>query len=383
MNTIKIGMLTLAVMLVAAVTASAASAYEWQINGTGAPSNTPVKWTSTIHFENIKEGYAVECKIQHVGTIGSGGLGKITSITSTGGAKVIPCAMAKSSVDCESAVELEAVNLPWSTELAVANNELQNKPTGSPEWKFTCKPAGGGLRTNKCAVASTIPHNVATGVEQEYVAKPFSLCQEDFGETLRAYGAELITSTSGTTSISPGWQVGGAGFLSPLSVEWKGKIKLTDTLERGGVYSAECTEKAEGEAGPFTGTVTKFTLSSCIGIINKEEHNKCETTTVETVHLPWDSELVTSGAIHDVMESGGSGTPGFTMKCTVVGITETLKCTGVINPVVTNGSTGVTATFVPGEKLTCIEPVNNSVSSGSLEDAQTIESNAGGKLEVR
>jgi hypothetical protein len=81
--------------------------------------------------------------------------------------------------------------------------------------------------------------------------------------------------------------------------------------------------------------------------------------------------------IHDVMLNGETGTPGLQFRCKVLGVVIEYECTGTINATTTNGSTGVTASLVAGEKLNC--PTGGK--EGFLEGTQTIESSKG-KLEV-
>ena len=102
-----------------------------------------------------------------------------------------------------------------------------------------------------------------------------------------------------------------------------------------------------------------------------------ESATVTAVNLPWASELVTTeGAVHEVIVSGGKGTPGYLLQCfKKIGENGSEdKCTGTLNMTTTNTSSGVTATFSAGQKLEC------NTGSGALEGSQAISAGQGGKL---
>lgn len=388
MKSIKTLCFTLgAILAFGALSASAATAYEWQINGTAVTKATAAHWTSTIKFENTYDGgYAFTCTIVHKGTIDTGGKVEITSIASSGGAKLIPCEVTRASAGlCKSAIEVEAVGLPWTTELATVGGVLRSQTAGSREWKIKCKGPAGETNTDWCGVTSTGPHNVAGGVEEIYDSNsPHTACFDEGGLSFVASGAELLAPESGgTLSIAPApaeWQLGGKGLSEPLTDSWKGKIKLTDpkALEEA-PETVECEDTATGLAGlANTGEVTEWTYSNCTGTVLKET---CQSpVSIQAVNLPWHSELVTVGGVtHDIMTSGGSGTPGYKMRCTEkIGGKVLDECTGTPTLTTTDGEKGVSAAFT-SEKLNCTK---GGTGAGTLEGTQTL-SVTSGKLEVR
>jgi hypothetical protein len=384
MKTIKtFGAALLALLACGVLSASAAEAYEWQIGGSPLTKAEAVESTSTVTFENTKEGYEFSCAIARKGTVSTGGKGEITSIASSGGAKAISCTLKHSDADCESAMEIEAVGLPWATELVAVGGELRDKLTATHEWKVKCKEVGGLTRTNSCnATGSVGPHNVNGGVEQIADSdSPRTGCSLDGGEAFVTKGAELLTASAGTLSISPApleWHLGGAGLGEPLTASWSGKIKVSDPA---GPETVECEATAGGRVGlAGAGEVTEWTTSGCTG--HMAEGSACETPkvpTIEALNLPWYTELVTiEGVTRDAIVSGGKGTPGYRMTCRLLGIKLEDQCTGAINLATTNVATGVSAVFDTAEKLNC---TRGGSGQGTVEGTQTIKA-GGGKLEV-
>ena len=109
MKTIKAFALALtAVLALAGISATCASANEWQVNGAALTKAAAVAGESTITF-GLEGRPVYSCAISRKGTVGPGAAGEITSITSPGGAKVIPCTILESGWECASHVEIEAV----------------------------------------------------------------------------------------------------------------------------------------------------------------------------------------------------------------------------------------------------------------------------------
>jgi hypothetical protein len=191
----KIKILPVVLIVAAAFTAlsaSAATAHSWRVNGSPLTGNKEVRGTSKLTFENTHEGfYSFSCSISAKGTVSTLGLGEITSITTEAGVKAIPCTIVHSSTYCQSAMEIEALGLPWKTELATLSGELRNSITNAAEWKVTCKGIAGTLVNYCVASANTGIKNVATGVEEIYDSNsPRTKCFND--------GAGTVLITSGT-----------------------------------------------------------------------------------------------------------------------------------------------------------------------------------------
>jgi hypothetical protein len=176
-------------------------------------------------------------------------------------------------------------------------------------------------------------------------------------------------------TVGTEWRLGGAALTEPVATNWKGKLKLSDS-NSGAVV--ECEDAAEGPVEPgIEGEVTKWTASKCVGV------KVCESSgvTVEVLHLPWSTSLKKSseGTIRDWLVSQHEP-GGYKLKCKVLGISYIDECTkGLpIEATMTNGSSGVIATFLTTPTFTC----NGKSGVGSIESVQTIEASKGGKLEV-
>ncbi len=389
MKTLKtFGVALAAMLMLGAVSASVAAAYEWQLSGVPITEAKAVSWTSTVTFENEAEGYTYRCAIAHKGTVGPGAKSEITSITNTSGEKAISCELLHKSVDCESAVEIEAVGLPWASELSVGDSELRNTLTShEKEWKVKCK---GSEPTNWCAVSPSMGmHNIGTGVEETYDSNsPGTACFDNAGTSLYTRGAEVPKPTIGTLSIAPvepEWRLAGAALSAPIPAEWKGTLKLTDRNYKSYSVFAECEDTASGLVGLWgQGEVTHWTASNCSTVIEGEQLCNPKTAegkiTLEAVNLPWRTELVNvEGLPREVISSGGSGVPGFKWNCRVLAVKVADECTATtLGAALANVTEGVTAKFNEDEKLNCKE---GGSAEGSLEGGQTI-AGSGGKLET-
>jgi hypothetical protein len=184
------------------------------------------------------------------------------------------------------------------------------------------------------------------------------------------HGEDKIFSTSAVE-----WHLAGTELTESVTTTWKGKLKLSDS-NSGAVV--ECEDAAEGPVEPgIEGEVTKWTTSKCVGV------KACESSgvTVEALHLPWSTSLKKSseGTIRDWLVSQHEPA-GYKLKCKVLGLSYSDECTkgSQIEATMTNGSSGVMATFLTTPTFTC----NGKSGVGSVESAQTIEASKGGKLEV-
>ncbi len=330
-------------------------------------------------FEGHGGTETFSCTVVSKRTLTSEGHGEITSLKSSEGTKLIPCEVEKRGSGCESGMKMEALHLPWSTELATVDGVLQDKIVAgvdgsTPEWELTCKTNEG--YTNWCKVPSSItPYTVGGGIDEVTAASPSSVCWEG---NLQMQGSERLTSTKGTVGISPAtlpaWELGEEVLTATEEVKWEGKIKLTGNNE-----TVECADTAEGFVGDVgKGEATKLTVSGCTG---KFDGTACSTVTkpsIEALNAPWDSELSrVEGTIYDTLLSGGKGTPGLKMTCLVLGVKVVTECSGTIGLTVTNSGSHVAATFTGKEELACSEGTK-----GKLEGTQTITPTGGGELQV-
>jgi hypothetical protein len=172
MKTIKTLSAALTVVFAfAALSASAATAHEWKIRGLGLTKSVPVSQTATYKFLDETNGASFICTVEEKGTVGPGAAGKITSI------KELSCAT--SSEFCEAAPTLEALHLPWSTELVTFEGGLGNEITTKsplPEWKWKCK-SHFETWTETCGVYPTMKaKNVSLGVEETFPEKDRTGC---------------------------------------------------------------------------------------------------------------------------------------------------------------------------------------------------------------
>ena len=123
-----LGLALVAVLAVAGIGATGATAYEWQQNGVALTKATAVTGVSTLTLETVLgSGYSC-CEILRKGTVGPGAAGEFTSITSPSGAKAIPCAITAKGTECASQVEIEAVGLPWHTEITANRVTCSRRP---------------------------------------------------------------------------------------------------------------------------------------------------------------------------------------------------------------------------------------------------------------
>ena len=186
---------------------------------------------------------------------------------------------------------------------------------------------------------------------------------------------------NGPLVLTGEWALNGVLLSAPAATKWKGKMKVTDASTEVGSIAVECEDTAEGPVGPgATGEVTKWTVSSCVGIA------PCESgSTIEPLHLPWHTELVTSGGVtRETRTSAGKGAPGFKIKCKIFGIIDPDECTGAALKTTgtSNGALGVNFNFNSTEKLHC-SVEKSGETAGSFDGPQTIEATSGGRLEVK
>jgi hypothetical protein len=203
MRTIK-SLTTALAMLIAfgALAAPGAFAHEWRKNGLVLTKAVEVEWKSTITLKNTKSNYVLECTMNHKGAVGPLAHSEITSITGELGEKKIPCRVVTPGGICSQSAEIEALHLPWASELTTIGGELRNQlTTSATEWKLYCK-ASGEKFTDFCGVSSTTAmHNFSHGVEEIYDSKsPETDCLTGIG--LRTTGVEIPLTEVGILSVA-------------------------------------------------------------------------------------------------------------------------------------------------------------------------------------
>jgi hypothetical protein len=235
--------------------------------------------------------------------------------------------------------------------------------------------------------------NGTSGVTATFITSEKLTCNGRTGSHGILEGTQTIEATKGgklsavsateAAKLSEAeWRLSGAKLTGSLATSWKGKLKLTDTFinQNGMNGGAECEDTAEGPVVPGnTGEITKVTMSKCVAVAPCEASSS---TSLEALDLPWHTELVAiEGATRYVLAGSGHGEPEVRMKCKWLGFLLTDECrASALNMTTTNGTSGVTATFITSEKLTCNG--RTSPNHGTLEGTQTITASKGGKLET-
>jgi hypothetical protein len=369
-----------ALLAFGALWVAGASANSWKMNG--SPLTQPRSFTAegTVEVEERYRGDRYSCAFQQEGTVGPGATGEIT------GKKVYKCAD-KGGRLCESAVELEAVHLPWKTELVTVNGVVRYKVTnggsGKPYWEIKCTGQGGKIE-ELCTGAETAMGmiNVPTGVKASFDSESTKgSCVAGANEMLILNGTETIKNGEGTLSVeTPEWLLNGGHLENAVTVATKGTLKFSDAGAIGKPL-AECTSTGEGSVGPGNvGTLTKLTLTGCQG---NAEHPVCKSgTTVEAQNLPWRTVLVASeGTTREMISDGGKGLPGFKTVCKTIAGTVTDTCTGKTSALSETVTGGVDETFDShAEKLEC---TLGGAGQGAIQGTVLIENPSSGTLSFK
>lgn len=168
-----------------------------------------------------------------------------------------------------------------------------------------------------------------------------------------------------------GFQWKGKAFM-PITktqgAEFSGKLLVFDTDAGGEIpMGVECTVNATVNVSTNgTGEVTAVTASSCVG---KTWCESAKPSSLTAVNLPWHTELaIVEGTPREKLSSGGSGAPGFKMKCKVLGLASEDTCTGNVSPSLTGLEPG-SFKFNKPEALTCS---NNGKATGYEEGSETM-----------
>jgi hypothetical protein len=379
-----LGLAFLMLLAFGAVSAAGASAYSWKWEGAelAGPHSFTAKGTVEIEEQSSKSRYS--CSFNQEGTVGPGAAGEIT------GKKVYTCTNINTPAWCESAIELEALHLPWKTELVSVNgvvrDRIANSGAGTPEWKVKCNGLHGKTE-NVCSGAETTTGmaNASNGVyatfDEESATGSCSI-----GTTLVLRGSENVQPVGGgeLTTGAPQWLFNGKYSKEAGSVAAKGSLKIADAEGAGGSpLVAECTSAGKGSAGPGNGgTLSTLTLSACKYSWNGNK-TVCESASrVEALHLPWRTALIASeGTTRELFSEDGKGAPGFKIVCKTTIITAEDTCTGKTSASVKNVTGGVDETFDShSEKLSCSL---GKTGSGTVEGTSLVEDLGGETLSFK
>jgi hypothetical protein len=360
----------LLIAAVALLCASQASAAEWRLGGAKLTESISTSWHGSIKV-NVS-GAAVECEAKAEGSVSTGVGGEITKATVSKCAGVTPC---------EAGSTIEVGNLPWHTELVISegvtHDIIEGGGGGEPIYNETCYLAKTPV-LYKCTPAevNTNTSNGSGGVTATFVNSKTIDCN---GKTVGSIeGSQTIESSNGSGALSAvnaseasklaeaQWRLSGAKLAESISTSWHGKITVSDNGA-----AVECEDTAEGSVSAGVGGEVKYaTMSKCAGA------KTCEAgSTIEAGNLPWHTELVTSeGVTHDVIVGGVGRAPIYDETCYLAKTPVLFECTPpAVNTNLSNGSGGVTATFVDSKTIDC-----NGKTVGSIEGSQTIESSKGG-----
>jgi hypothetical protein len=189
------------------------------------------------------------------------------------------------------------------------------------------------------------------------------------------YGYFVTLAENGVSpQVTPEWRLGDAALAEPIQSAATGTIKLTEGNETGSA-SLECEAQSKWSSGlGANGEITSFS-GNCQG--SWLEKAKCENTvTLQALGLPWHGTLIASeGSVEDVLTAAG-----FKWTCTVSKIAHEEECKGRLLAKMTNGASGVTATFLPQEAYDLCKGAN--IGLMAFEGSQAIATSHGGKLSV-
>ena len=385
---VAIGVLALCV----AAPAFASARVEWKLNSVPVGESTAVEWSGKLNVtdtETLLGLQTVECSDKVEGTVGAGGAGEVTKVTASGCTGVVDGAKCS---NVEPTTGITALNLPWHTELVSSGGALHyalvSGGKGTPSLEVQCRVDGIKTVDTCTGKLGATTSNGESGVTTAFITTEKLSCSQSKAETGFASGSGSILAKVRTLSVAneepPVWQVEGIAIAKERVVEWK-KARLTlldwtDALFYG-TLGVACEDTAEGVLGTGgTGSITKIKLSKCERSIESECKGEYS---LEATNLPWHTELFSGrSTVGDLISSGGSGRPGFTLKCEVNGLRGTTdKCEGVPTLSVTNNTErGVFAAF-ESERFHC--SLDNGGSFGTIyESRQTLDLNNGEALAV-
>jgi hypothetical protein len=129
------------ILALAAAAPASSYAHSWELNGVPLTRSVVFTGTGEWKFGETALQQTFNCPVLQSGTVGPGALGQITSV-GEGTNHVLSCSSTGRRDECGGAVHVEALNLPWHTELATVNGKLSYVVLGGgvnpPEWKFKC-----------------------------------------------------------------------------------------------------------------------------------------------------------------------------------------------------------------------------------------------------
>ncbi len=201
---------------------------DWESNGKPVTLSGAVKAEGSLVLEDRGMAVTAECVVKAEGKSGITGGGEVTKVTGSKGEGVVLCHLSKTGFCEGSSVEMEAVNLPWKTELVdepvknekgeVLRYEVRNRFYGSvaPGLKWKCKDGSTVLSDSCVGEVSGNVEDVSSGVPVEFDAKsPHLTCSGSGSGTGSLEGALVFTSTEGSVLSVSGAP---AGPVAPVVV---------------------------------------------------------------------------------------------------------------------------------------------------------------------
>jgi hypothetical protein len=170
--------------------------FGWIRNGKPIAEKEPAKWYGAVTLSDSITGIgtvSVHCEDSGAGSVGATYNGEITSATMSG------CSGGGGSGGCEvNGASIEAINLPWHTELATIEGKINDAfKTTKNGFKLKCKVAGVGNITDECPV---IPKARITNASRDVTA---TFNREKFSCSLGQSGGGSLEGSE-TTELTAG-----------------------------------------------------------------------------------------------------------------------------------------------------------------------------------
>ncbi len=214
----------------------------WDVNGQEALFKK-IKSEGKVVLEDRGLGVTAECVVDETGEVYDGD-GEVTKMTGSKGENIVSCHLSKTGFCEGSSVEVEAVNLPWKTELIdepvknekgeVLRYEVRNRFYGSaaPGLKWKCKDGSTVLSDSCVGEVSGNVENVSPNVPIEFDAKsPHSTCSGSASGTGTLEGALVFASSEGLTLSASGAP---SGPVAPVVVTEAAKGVTKSSAELAG-----------------------------------------------------------------------------------------------------------------------------------------------------
>jgi len=397
-NAIRAGAVLVAVLAFGPLAvAQADEAAQWFENGVKITSAKAYSSEGSFEIEDTGLGYKARCLTLEKGKVGALAAGTIESITSRSGEKVIACEN-NNEAACHGTVTMEAVHLPWSTTLSRVGTEIRNKVSnggsGEPEWVLQCKSETEKSKENCNANTEATVENKSGGTVEALLEDLPNGQPCTTKKLIVRNGVEVVKLSSGAKlrvgPEGPGWMINGGQLKNAVTVVTKGRLTISDPGMVGSEQMArgqamECATTGEELVGSGNlGEITHLTFSGCTSLHSGKKGLECSETEasakMSAKHLPWLTQLVTSGGTtRQMVYEGSGGVPGWAMECKLTdGLKATDECSGKTSAGVSNVSGGVDETFeAKSEKLKCSL---TSSTEGTIEGTQLLENPASGTL---